>query len=106
MAIVSRPPMRIEPSRRETRPRIARRVLVRPAPLRPRRLTTSPSWTVTFTPCRAWLSPYQACRPEMSRNGFIAPSGSRAEIGGHHPGIGRDLPVGALRKDLAPLEHG
>jgi hypothetical protein len=60
IAIVSWPATLIEPSRRDTRPRIERSVEVRPAPLRPSRLTTSPSRTVTFTPWSTWLSPYQA----------------------------------------------
>src|SRR5699024_12823953 len=48
------------PLRRSTRPRMDFRVVVRPAPLRPSRVMTSPSLTVRSMPCRTWDPPYQA----------------------------------------------
>src|SRR5262245_64612667 len=41
-------------------------VVVLPAPLRPSNVTTSPSCTWKSTPCRTWLSPYQALSPFTS----------------------------------------
>jgi spermidine synthase len=38
-------------------PMMVRMVVVLPAPLRPSRQTTSPSFTASETPCRMWLSP-------------------------------------------------
>src|SRR3954467_12715026 len=51
-----------EPRRCGTMPMIARKVVVLPAPLRPSRVTTSPSSTSKSIPCRMCDSPYQACR--------------------------------------------
>jgi hypothetical protein len=36
---------------------IERKVVVLPAPLRPMSVTTSPSPTVSETPCKMWASP-------------------------------------------------
>jgi len=60
---ISAPRNRMLPSRRGTRPMIDFIVVVLPAPLRPSKVTTSPSRTSKSTPCRMWLSPYQAFRP-------------------------------------------
>ncbi len=62
--IVSRPRKRTEPLRLGTRPMMDFMVVVLPAPLRPSRVTTSPSRTSKRTPCSTWLSPYQACRSD------------------------------------------
>src|SRR5262249_8982525 len=67
---------RTEPLRRPMRPMIARIVLVRPAPLRPRSVTTSPSSTCRFTPCSTCDSPYQPCRSLISRKRLAMVSAS------------------------------
>ena len=56
-SIVSCPSMRIEPLRRPVSPRIAFSVVVRPEPLRPSSVTTSPRRTSSETPCRMCDSP-------------------------------------------------
>jgi hypothetical protein len=57
MPIASRPLIMIEPVRLPVSPISARSVVVRPAPLRPSRLTHSPRRTVKSMPCRMWDSP-------------------------------------------------
>ena len=47
----------IEPLRRPTSPMIDFSVVVRPEPLRPSRVTSSPSPTLKSMPCRTWDSP-------------------------------------------------
>src|SRR5437899_10158515 len=54
---------RTEPERFSTIPMIDFRVVVLPAPLRPKSVTSSPRPISKFTPCRMWDSPYHACRP-------------------------------------------
>src|ERR1700722_7293725 len=104
------------PSRRGTSPMIDFIVVVLPAPLRPSNVTTSPSRTAKSTPCRMWLSPYQAFSPlifSIAPSG-IAPSGIPgsgmgelgAEIGGDHLGVFRYLGVVALSQHAAAGKHG
>ena len=59
-ATISRPLKRTDPLRRATMPMIAFSVVVLPAPLRPSKVTTSPSRTSRSTPCRMCDSLYQA----------------------------------------------
>src|SRR2546423_5831554 len=100
--IVSTPFTRIEPCRRPTRPRIDFSVDVRPAPLRPRSVTTSPLRTDRSTPCSTCDSPYQAFNPEMRRTSpapdrFCPGSAMRGpHVRLHHRGVRGDLGVGAL----------
>src|SRR6202040_1533455 len=81
----------------------ARKVVVLPAPLRPRRVATSPSSTVKSMPCSTCDSPYQPCSPATSINGGApAISGmAGSHIGFDDLGIGRDRRVIALRQDAA-----
>src|SRR5688572_17530910 len=90
---VSTPFTLIEPVRRPKRPRIDLRVDVRPAPLRPRRVTTSPLCTTRSTPCRTWDSPYQAWTPARLRT---CSAMRRPHVRLHHLRVGRDLLVVAL----------
>jgi hypothetical protein len=55
--ISSWPAKRIEPVRCSTMPMIDFKVVVLPAPLRPSKVTTSPSRTLSATPCRMCDSP-------------------------------------------------
>src|SRR5579864_5656146 len=87
------------PSRRGTRPMIDFSVVVLPAPLRPNNVTTSPSRTSNSTPCRMWLSPYQALSPFTS-------SIRRPQVGGDNFGIGGHRCVVAFRQDPSAREHG
>src|SRR6478672_10904389 len=109
--MVSTPFTTIDPVLRPTRPRIDLSVEVRPAPLRPRSVTTSPLCTVRSTPCSTWDSPYQAFRPAMRRTSpapdrFCPGSAMRGpHVRLHHGGIARDLGVVALREHRAPLQH-
>src|SRR5690242_8517131 len=98
-SINSRPRNSMLPSRRGTRPMIDLSVVVLPAPLRPSNVTTSPSRTSKSTPCRMWLSPYQAFRAFTS-------SMRCPQIGGDHIGIARYRSVIALRQDAATGQHG
>src|SRR5882762_7908564 len=96
--ISSPPRKRIEPRRWPRIPMIARRVVVLPAPLRPSRVTTSPSSTVKSMPCRTCDSPYQACNPATSSSAGAA---SGSGMAGPHIGfddlrIVRDRGVVAL----------
>src|SRR5512139_1770175 len=98
----------MEPSRRPTRPMMDFIVVVLPAPLRPSRVTTSPSPTSKSTPCRMWLSPYQALRPATFS---ITPWGcfsaiAAPQIGRDHLGVARHGGVVALGENLAAGEHG
>src|SRR3954471_12732442 len=63
---MSRPVNLTLPVRCGTSPMIARSVVVLPAPLRPMTQTASPAATVSDTPCRMWLRPYQALRSRTS----------------------------------------
>src|SRR3712207_1036091 len=116
------------PARRPTRSMMERSVVVLPAPLRPSRVTTSPSRTSRSTPCRMWLSPYQASSPRTSSSAappagpgrgrvmVIASAmlghshglglGLGAEIGGDDIGIARDGRVVALGEYAAARKHG
>src|SRR5512132_467193 len=91
--MVSRPFTWMEPVRLPTSPSTDLSVEVRPAPLRPRSVTTSPLCTVRSTPCSTWDSPYHACRSEMRRTSLAMGLGLRA--GPHvrldHLRVPRDL---------------
>src|SRR5258706_11762030 len=93
----------IEPVRRPTMPSTDLRVDVRPAPLRPSRVTTSPLFTARSTPCSTCDSPYQAWTPEMRRTS----SGMRGpHIGLDHLRVRRDFRVRPLREHGPALQHG
>src|ERR1700722_3563562 len=96
---ISAPRYRMLPSRRGTNPMIDFRVVVLPAPLRPSKVTSSPSRTSNSAPCRTWLSPYQALSPLIS-------SIRRPQIGGDHVGVRRDRCVVAFRQDAPARQHG
>src|SRR5918997_3968058 len=92
------------PSRRRRIPMMARNVVVLPAPLRPSRVTVSPSRMSRSTPWRTWLSPYQALSPLTSRRGALLMLGSH--IGFAHPRILADFVVCAVGEDLAAGQNG
>src|SRR5919112_3453789 len=91
------------PSRRRRIPMMARKVVVLPAPLRPSSVMVSPSRMSRSTPCRTWLSPYQALRPRTSRRGASVMFGSH--IGLAHAWIRTDGIVGSVRQDLAARQN-
>src|SRR6185436_7781846 len=118
-ATISLPSNPIEPSRLGTMPMIARSVVVLPAPLRPRRVTTSPAGTSNVTPWRTCDSPYQALSPRTARSGPAPEAGAFAGagfawssgIGGSHVRLHdirvlRDVRVVALGQHFAAGEHG
>src|SRR3954452_17773795 len=108
-AMSSSPAKAIEPRRWPTIPMIARKVVVLPAPLRPRSVTTSPSPTVKFIPCRICDSPYQACRSATLSSVLCstAPSGMTGpHIGLDDLRILRDGGVVALGENAAAGQHG
>src|SRR6266851_7272515 len=91
----------IEPCRRPTMPMIAFMVVVLPAPLRPRSVTTAPCGTSNCMPCRMCDSPYQAFKP------FTASSTSamaRPEVGFDDLRILGNRGVVAFSEDLAALQ--
>src|ERR1700761_4034818 len=98
MPTVSAPRNFTCPSRRGTRPMIDFIVVVLPAPLRPSSVTTSPSRTSKSTPCRIWLSPYQAFKPLIS-------SIDGSQIGGHDLRVLRDTGVIALGQHTPAGQH-
>src|SRR5438270_10811461 len=97
-----------EPCRCGTIPMIARRVVVLPAPLRPSKVTTSPSPTANLIPCNMCDSPYQACNsstpssccPVTAASGMSGP-----QIRSHDLGVLRDSVVIALCEDTAAGQH-
>src|SRR6478735_2894300 len=106
MPVVSRPFTLMEPVRLPTRPRIDLSVEVRPAPLRPRSVTTSPLFTTMSTPCSTCDSPYQAWRFSMRSTSAM---GGPLDIGAHvrldHLRVPRDLGVRSFGEDGATLQH-
>src|SRR5678816_1157199 len=102
MRMVSVPENRMEPSLRPTMPMTDFSVVVLPAPLRPRSVTTSPSRTSKSMPCRMCDSPYQAFRPLTSSRGLAMP---RPQVGLDHARVLGYGAVVALGEDLAPLQH-
>src|SRR5512138_1479063 len=116
--ISSRPSKTTLPRRRGRMPIIAFRVVVLPAPLRPSKVTTSPSRTSKATPCSTWLSPYQASRPltvssASPRAGRLAALSVIAVSGMAGPDVSLDdlgilgnRGVVALGENLAARQHG
>src|SRR5271169_5145581 len=105
-AVRSAPRKRIAPLRLRTMPRMARSVVVLPDPLRPMSEMVSPSRTSKDTPCRTWLSPYQALRSSTSRRGGASVGMLATHIGLPHALVGRDFGIGSLGEDFAALQHG
>src|ERR1700722_14816601 len=108
-AISSWPSKEIVPRRWPTIPMIARKVVVLPAPLRPSSVTSSPSPTLKFMPCRICDSPYQAWRSRICRSSL--PVTAASGMAGPHVsfddlGVLRDLGIGALGQDLPAGQHG
>src|SRR6185312_3982028 len=104
--MVSTPFTTMEPERRPTSPMIDLRVEVRPAPLRPRSVTTSPSRTPKLIPCSTCDSPYQAFSPATRR----ISSAMRARLGRAHVrlddlGVPRDFRVRPLGEHGAARHH-
>src|SRR5512142_1147426 len=81
-------------------------VVVLPAPLRPRSVTTSPSCTSNVTPCRMCDSPYHACRSLIASNGVRTSSMPYSHVGLAHFGIGGHRVVIAFRQHAPTCEHG
>jgi len=65
----SMPPIVIEPESGSSRPSMALRVVVLPAPFGPRSPKTSPSSTLKLTPRTAWCPAYDFCRSTTSMAG-------------------------------------
>src|SRR5271154_3522539 len=104
-SIISAPPNFTLPSRRPTIPMIDFMVVVLPAPLRPSKVTTSPLRTSKFTPCRMWLSPYQAFRPLTSSMPASGMHELTSEVGGDHFRVSRNVGVIAFGQDAASCQH-
>src|SRR4249920_3255026 len=109
--MVSWPFTLIDPARLPTSPRTDLRVVVRPAPLRPRSVTTSPRRTARSTPCSTCDSPYQALRPEMPRTSSAMDRhgagvlGCGAHVRLDHLRVRRNLRISAFRQHGAALHH-
>ena len=105
--MASVPWMRTEP-REPVRPRMARSVVVRPAPLRPSSVTTS--WpTRISTPCRICDSSYQACRPEISSAGVLMHVFAirlRCPCRPASRRVARDFGIRAFRQHRSARQHG
>src|SRR5699024_12802950 len=85
--------------------------VVRPAPLRPSSVTTSPWSTLMSMPCRTCDSPYQACRLLMCSSvssvfAVAASVMSGSHVGRHHGPIVRYFRVRSFRQHFALVEHG
>src|SRR6185312_13888971 len=97
----------MEPARRPTRPRIDFNVEVRPAPLRPRSVTTSPWRTLKVMPCSTCDSPYHALRPETrSTSSAMGARLRRAHVRLDHLRVARDLRIRPLGEHRAARHHG
>src|SRR5262249_28649769 len=95
-----------DPVRLPTIPMIDFRVVVLPAPLRPSRVTTSPSRTSKITPWRMWDSPYQACRSFTARSGVLGSSMTNPHVSLTHFRIVRDCVVVAFCQDSSARQYG
>src|SRR5918993_2376553 len=100
--IVSTPPKLTEPVRFGRMPMIDFRVVVLPAPLRPRSVTTSPACTSNVIPCRTCDSPYHASRSCTPRRGAWAVAGA-ARSASIVSGMGAGSDIGL--DDLGVLRH-
>src|SRR5436189_4438196 len=101
--IASTPLTRTEPARRPTSPSTDFSVDVRPAPLRPRSVTTSPLRTLRSTPCSTCDSPYHAFRPLISSTApFSAMAGTHVRF--LDLGILRNFGVRSFGEDCAALQ--
>src|SRR5438093_11538918 len=88
---------------------IARNVVVLPAPLRPSKVTTSPSATVKLIPCRMCDSPYQACSSSTRSSCGRGGTGSGmtgSEIGFDDLRILRHRRVIAFGQNAPAGQHG
>src|SRR4029079_10027917 len=103
--MVSRPSNTMEPSRWLTMPMMDFSVVVLPAPLRPRSVTTSPARTSRPTPCRMWESPYQALSALTDSSGVAESAIALPQVSLDHVRICGDGLVVALGKDFSPLQH-
>src|SRR2546423_100736 len=92
----------IEPLRFAKSPMIERMVVVLPAPLRPKSVTTSPALTSKVIPCRTWLSPYQAC---TSRTASCTSAMTRPHVRFNHLGVIGNLGVGPFSQNLAACQY-
>src|ERR1051325_3085136 len=90
------PPKRTSPERASTRPISALSVVDLPAPLRPRRATTSPGATARSIPKRPGERPYPALRPRAS---------SIAKVHLAHLRVGAHFSGRARGNDLALVQH-
>src|SRR3982074_3326269 len=80
-------------------------VVVLPAPLRPRSVTTSPAKTSKVAPGTTWDSPYQAWSPSTASNGAMPGlSMANPKIGFAHARVGRNRLVVALGEHSATRE--
>src|SRR5215510_14153169 len=105
----SEPPSKTtSPSRGTRSPEMARRVVVLPAPLLPRRATTSPSPTWKVTPFKARISPYDTWRFLTSSTLGVHPRRplAPAEIGFDDARVLLHLGGAPLRDLLSVVEHG
>src|ERR1044071_8105411 len=96
--VMSRPSSSMRPDVGLCSPMRQRRSVVLPAPLRPTRVTTSPSSTSRETPCSTWASPYPAVSSWILSN--VLP-----QVGGDHARVVADLLVRALGQRLPKLQH-
>src|SRR5512147_1015056 len=83
-------------------------VVVLPAPLRPRSVTTSPARTSKSTPWSTCDSSYQACRSRTASSGGLAAASlmAAAHVRLDHVPVPRHGGVVALRQHLAARQHG
>src|SRR5688572_19173146 len=105
MPTTSSPFTTIDPVRRPTMPRMLFNVEVRPAPLRPRRVTTSPRLTTKSTPWSTCDSPYQAWRFATRSISRVSGMG-RPHVGFHHLRVLGHLDVRSFGEYRAALQHG
>src|SRR5688572_31849641 len=97
-----------EPVRFSTMPMTDFRVVVLPAPLRPKSVTSSPRPISKPTPWRMCDSPYQACRFSTLSSGSLSTVSAmpRPDIGFDHGRIFGHRRVRALGQDRAARQHG
>src|SRR5688500_14549486 len=88
------------PPRARVRPMMERTVVVLPMPLRPRRVTASPSPMLSERSKSTWLAPYAVSRFSTLSSNLVS------QVGAPDLGIGADLPRRSGGDHAAVDHHG
>src|SRR5688572_30942541 len=84
---------------------MVRRLVVFPAPLRPRSIVNELALTERETPCRMWYCPMCVLTPRNSRSGLRRSGTRHSQVGFLHDRRGDDLRGLAVGDELALVQH-